>query len=153
MCLNHLYQCTLTAPSILMSEVSLKLYQIFQFDKSIRLCRQQIYRGTSAPLGRKDFNRRTPRIEGQRTKLKIGRICRRGRRGIHLRLGIESGRSKPPAECLMPLAVPLGNACPLVAGSGHGRIYNSLIIRYHLTPSVESQPFFGHNSTLHFIKY
>ena len=28
-----------------MSEVSLKLYQIFQFDKSIRLCRQQIYRG------------------------------------------------------------------------------------------------------------
>lgn len=52
----------------------------------------------------------------------------------------------------MPLAVPLGNACPLVAGRGHGQIYNSLIIRYHLTQSVESQPFFGHNSTLLFIK-
>ncbi len=52
----------------------------------------------------------------------------------------------------MPLAVPLENACPLVAGRGHGQIYNSLIIRYHLTPSVESQPFFGHDSTLHFIK-
>lgn len=52
----------------------------------------------------------------------------------------------------MTLAVPLGNACPLVAGRGHGQIYNSLIIRYRLTPSVESQPFFGHNSTLHFIK-
>lgn len=34
----------------------------------------------------------------------------------------------------MTLAVPLGNACPLVAGRGHGQIYNSLIIRYHLTP-------------------
>lgn len=34
----------------------------------------------------------------------------------------------------MPLAIPLGNACPLVAGRGHGLIYNSLIIRYYLTP-------------------
>lgn len=34
----------------------------------------------------------------------------------------------------MTLAVPLGNACPLVAGRGHGQIYNSLIIRYHLPP-------------------
>ena len=52
----------------------------------------------------------------------------------------------------MTLAVQLGNACPLVAGRGHGQIYNSLIIRYHSTPSVESQPFFGHNPTHHFIK-
>ena len=37
------------------------------------------------------------------------------------------------------------------AGRGHGAFRNSLIIRYHLNESVETQPFLGHVSTLCFV--
>ena len=41
--------------------------------------------------------------------------------------------------------------CP--AGRSHGLFCNSLIIRYLLNSSVETQPFLGHVSTLHFRKF
>lgn len=37
------------------------------------------------------------------------------------------------------------------AGSGHGQICNSLIIRYHFNSSVETRPIFGYVSTLCFV--
>ena len=42
---------------------------------------------------------------------------------------------------------------PPPAGRGHGVFCNSLIIRYHFKPGVETQPFFGHVSTPGFITH